>query len=243
VHWDIDSATLIIAFYALLVTAVAAGAGVWAALEQRANNKLEKRNGDLQSQLVRIEEQRDERSGPERRAAVATALLFELDSLEPNLRRMWGSKDAWGHSFTPRDVALEIFIEHVDLFRPETVHAVLHLRGLVHDLRNYMPAGVVLDRTLDTPHRTWFMRSLAGFTVLAIHEARTQLLSEGGVTVPFRRDYRDLHEPQLPELPPQPEHLAQSAQLTLNAARADLEAGSELRLLRAAEASEDSNRG
>ena len=39
-NWDINTATLLIAFYAM-------GATFWAAREQRENNKLERRNGDL----------------------------------------------------------------------------------------------------------------------------------------------------------------------------------------------------
>jgi len=235
---DRDTVTFVLGAYAAIATIGALGAALWAVREQRENNKLEKRNGDLQAELLQLERNRDFRSGPERRSAVASAVLFELDGLEPNLRRMWASKNAWGVSFIPRDVALESFIDHVELFRPTTVHAVLHLRGLVHDLRQRMPAGEAIDRKHDNQHRTWFMRTLAGVMVWAIHDARMRLLEEGGVIIPTKHDYRSLKEPDLPELPPEPAHLAGRAQLTLDAGRLVQEEDPNIRLLRAAEASE-----
>jgi hypothetical protein len=130
---------------------------------------------------------------------------FEIDMLEPSLRKMHGSSKAWGASFRPRDAAIDSFVERVELFKPKTVNAVMLLRGWVQDLKGSMPVGP-RDPKLDTAHRTWSMRTMAGLTVLAGLDARRALLDEGGEVHPIPHDRR-FKEPELPKLPAPLEHL------------------------------------
>jgi hypothetical protein len=69
-----------------------------------------------------------------------------------------------------------------------------------------VPHAELSDRHLSA-HNTRFTRSLAGFIVNAVHEARAELLGEGGELTALRHDHESLREPDLPDIPTEPTHL------------------------------------
>jgi hypothetical protein len=79
---DREFVEIAIPWLALVVSAIALGFAIWAAIHTRG---YEQRDNELQARIVELEEQRDVRSGPARRAAIASAMLADIAAIELRL--------------------------------------------------------------------------------------------------------------------------------------------------------------
>jgi hypothetical protein len=124
---DRDFVQIAIPWLALVVSAIALAFAGWAALHTRG---YERRDNELQGRIVELEEERETRSGPRRRAAVATALLTELDALDMILGQVAEYRDSSPLlKYLPRLDMLDRVTDYVDLLSSESVRSLLALKA------------------------------------------------------------------------------------------------------------------
>jgi hypothetical protein len=148
-----------------------------------------------------------------RRRATATAMLLEIEALEPNFRRMAADEDAGTSSFPLWYETIARTTDAAALFKPRTVHSLLLLKYRLDEVRDDMAQhqrGQDADKQVDdrvAKNRTWARRSSSAVLVDLCMQARRALRREGG-TLPAATDEVEWHEPDLPQVsPPDPRPL------------------------------------
>lgn len=115
-----------------------------------------------------------------RRRSAASALLYELRIVDSSMRDV-------AKSDRPSDLApgasqpmLDVLLRDLDLFKPESVEAVLTAIGWNHDVRRWLDLlrqGILkAGPTADAP-----LRLMAKSAVAAVPAAHAAMVSEGGI--------------------------------------------------------------
>jgi hypothetical protein len=135
-----------------------------------------------------------------RRAAVATALLIDLRTLESTLRQFYKLK----HSTKARGILPTLFFDRVEhelvFFGPETVSKVLAVYTSARDFFGVLENGKrgVKDDELGGD-LDWAVRCKAGFAIQNLRPAVEALVQEGGV-FPTERKVHHAFRPDLPAI-------------------------------------------
>jgi hypothetical protein len=130
------------------------------------------------------------------RKAVASAVLAELEYMDPSLRAIFRMPNAASMQLTFTVAALDRFGEHVGLFAGNTIREVFACEQKLRELRAEME---MRHGKLTTPQDHWQIRMRTGFAIRAINRARAALQREGGECQALPPG--KVHEfPTLPEL-------------------------------------------
>lgn len=117
-----------------------------------------------------------------RRAAIATALLSELQVLERIIRRLSQTADA-ATDTAPLFVDVhDQFQPELYLFKPDTISALIELRGFIRDMNRTREEAGLNYSVADSTHG-WF-RFKAGCAANVIPIVKACLEKEGGITIP-----------------------------------------------------------
>ena len=182
--------------------------GIWYA------NRASMRANGLQDRMLALEHERDRRSGPERRAAVATALLAELEALDVILTQVAEYRQSSPLlTHLPRMDVLERTADYVDLLSADTVRSLIALNvELRHAQKNLEMLEQVQKRHEEAlPTEELRMKALDKHEALVqraayelgwrTHRTRELLVSDGGVIV----ELRVAPAGDLSQLPPPPQ--------------------------------------
>jgi hypothetical protein len=135
-----------------------------------------------------------------RRAALATALLIDLRTLESTLRQFYKVE----HPTKARGIAPTLFFDRVEhelvIFGPDTVSKVLAVYTSARDFFRLLEDGKqAMEKEQLSGDLDWAVRCKAGFALQNLRPAAEALIQEGGVFPPERR-VAHAFRPELPNI-------------------------------------------
>ena len=207
-HWDLESGSIIVAYWTF---GAAVGGAVVAWLVgsranelQHENNRLERRNGDLQANILTIETERDARTGPVRRATIATAMLADLYVVEDYFFNAYSDAQPSAFDLPMRTAMFDRLPDFVDLFPAETLQALgaltAHLARIPHHVDAIRLASAGASER-HPPTQTWMIRVMVSGVLRLTERARERLIADGGTPVEEERHSGTVY-PNAPALPP-----------------------------------------
>jgi len=160
-------------------------------------------SNSLQKRVLQLEEARDRRAGPERRAAIASALLFEIAILESSLLELFASP---GHEIRYQGPypLLSRVTDFVDVLDAAAMHQLMRVATRTR-LRS---DGVQLfGSTGNAKLDEWAARSVCADFLNDVEKTREALVARGGIVIDLRTSLDGSSYPELPTLPPRLEAL------------------------------------
>jgi hypothetical protein len=116
------------------------------------------------------------------RKAIASAILAELEYIDPTLRIVFNAPNAGALHMGFTLAAMDRFGEHVALFATDTIREVFACAQKLHELREGMEqsyATAIAGASVQ-PQEHWKIRLRAAFAIRAVNRARIALVREGG---------------------------------------------------------------
>ena len=133
-----------------------------------------------------------------RRASIATALLADLQTLEPSLLQLYNRENAGEWKGERPHLFFDALRGEVKEFSSNSVHDVAEFFRRAEDLSGLLAEAATIPKTDEFHHS---IRAKAGFALQSIPQAKAALISEGG-QVPEPRALEIIRFPDLPTIPP-----------------------------------------